>query len=264
MKRTLSILAIFSALLFGTPAAAQISQADFEALQAIYEATGGASWKNNAGWDFKHATAADVKAYNAKDGSGWFGINEIRKGRVSKLQLPDNGLTGQLPEAVYELTGLRTLDLSDNGLTGTLSPKIGGMKLIASLRLSNNRLTGEIPAELILMGAEAKTSKPREDGKGGNEIKVLLNKNQLTGEIPAAIGEMALLAKPAKSISLDLSYNQLTGEIPASVARLTEITSFKAAGNRLSGTVPAALESLPRLKYLRLEKNAFTGSVPRK
>ena len=48
------------------------------------------------------------------------------------------------------------------------------------------------------------------------------------------------------------------------MARLTELTSFKAAGNRLSGTVPAALESLPRLKYLRLEKNAFTGAVPRK
>jgi len=135
---------------------------------------------------------------------------------------------------------------------------------MSSFILSDNRLSGEIPDELILMGAEAKTSKPREDGKGGNEIKVLLNKNQLTGPIPAAIGDMALLAKPAKSISLDLSYNRLTGEIPASVARLTELTSFKAAGNRLSGTVPAALESLPRLKYLRLEKNAFTGAVPRK
>ena len=74
--------------------------------------------------------------------------------------------------------------------------------------------------------AEARTSKPREDGKGGNEIKILLNKNQLTGPIPAAIGDMALLAKPAKSISLDLSYNRLTGEIPASVAQLTELTAL--------------------------------------
>lgn len=237
MKRLLPIL---TALLLCGPISAQISTADFEALRAIYEATGGAGWTNNTGWDFKNATADDVKPYNAQEGTGWFGINEIRKGRVSKLELPANGLTG------------------------SLSPEIGRLKLMSSFILSDNRLSGEIPDELILMGAEAKTSKPREDGKGGNEIKVLLNKNQLTGPIPAAIGDMALLAKPAKSISLDLSYNRLTGEIPASVARLTELTSFKAAGNRLSGTVPAALESLPRLKYLRLEKNAFTGAVPRK
>jgi len=261
MKRLLPIL---TALLLCGPISAQISTADFEALRAIYEATGGAGWTNNTGWDFKNATADDVKPYNAQEGTGWFGINEIRKGRVSKLELPANGLTGELPEAIYALDGMRTLNLSGNGLTGSLSPEIGRLKLMSSFILSDNQLSGEIPDELILMGAEAKTSKPREDGKGGNEIKVLLNKNQLTGPIPAAIGDMALLAKPAKSISLDLSYNRLTGEIPASAARLTELTSFKAAGNRLSGTVPAALESLPRLKYLRLEKNAFTGVVPRK
>lgn len=261
MKRLLPIL---TALLLCGPISAQISTADFEALRAIYEATGGAGWTNNTGWDFKNATADDVKPYNAQEGTGWFGINEIRKGRVSKLELPANGLTGELPEAIYALDGMRTLNLSGNGLTGSLSPEIGRLKLMSSFILSDNQLSGEIPDELILMGAEAKTSKPREDGKGGNEIKVLLNKNQLTGPIPAAIGDMALLAKPAKSISLDLSYNRLTGEIPASVARLTELTSFKAAGNRLSGTVLAALESLPRLKYLRLEKNAFTGAVPRK
>ncbi|WP_418425671.1 two component regulator [Alistipes sp.] len=261
MKRLLPLL---TALLLCGPVSAQISTADFEALRALYAATGGADWTNNTGWDFKNATADDVKPYNAQEGTGWFGINEIRKGRVSKLELPANGLTGELPEAIYALDGMRTLNLSGNGLTGSLSPEIGRLKLISSLNLSNNRLSGKIPDELIFLGAEAKTSKPREDGKGGNEIKVLLNKNQLTGPIPAAIGDMALLAKPAKSISLDLSYNKLTGEIPASVARLTELTAFKAAGNRLTGTVPAALESLPRLKYLRLEKNAFTGSVPRK
>lgn len=261
MKRLLPILAT---LFFCGPVSAQISTADFEALRAFYEAAGGPGWTNHSGWDFKNATADDVKPYNAQDGTGWFGISEIRKGRVSKLELPANGLTGELPEAVYALDGMRTLNLSGNGLTGTLSPKIGRLKLISVLNLSDNRLSGGIPDELVAMGAEAKTSKPREDGKGGNEIKVLLNKNRLEGPIPAAIGDMALLAKPAKSISLDLSYNRLTGEIPASVARLTELTSFKAASNRLSGKVPAALETLPRLKYLRLEKNAFTGAVPRK
>ena len=62
-----------------------------------------------------------MKPYNAQEGTGWFGINEIRKGRVSKLELPANGLTGELPEAIYALDGMRTLNLSGNGLTGSLA-----------------------------------------------------------------------------------------------------------------------------------------------
>lgn len=261
MKR---ILSLFAMLFCCGSLFAQIAPADFEALKAFYEATGGKSWKNNSGWDFKHSTAEDVEVYDAETGTGWFGINEIRNNRVSKLELPDNGLQGELPAAVYQLDGLRTLNLSGNNLSGSLSPEIGNLKLMSSFILSDNRLSGEIPAELVSMGREAKTSKPRADGKGGNEIKVLLNKNRLTGGIPAAIGDMTLLGKPAKSISLDLSYNQLTGEIPVSILRLTALTSFKAAGNHLSGQVPEALESMPSLKYLRLEKNDFSGSVPRK
>lgn len=165
------ILPILTALLLCGPISAQISTADFEALRAIYEATGGAGWTNNTGWDFKNATADDVKPYNAQEGTGWFGINEIRKGRVSKLELPANGLTGELPEAIYALNGMRTLNLSGNGLTGSLSPEIGRLKLISSLNLSNNRLTGEIPGELIFLGAEARTSKPAKTARAATRSK---------------------------------------------------------------------------------------------
>ena len=54
------ILPILTALLLCGPISAQISTADFEALRAIY-----AGWTNNTGWDFKNATADDVKPYNA-------------------------------------------------------------------------------------------------------------------------------------------------------------------------------------------------------
>lgn len=264
MKKTLSILALATAALLGNYAAAQVSQADFEALKSIYDTTSGKNWTNNSGWDFSKATAADVKPYDAKNGTGWYGINEIRNGRVSKLELGSNGLKGAFPEAVYQLDGLRTLDLSDNGLTGTLSPKVAVFKVMSSFRVNDNKLAGEIPAEIVMMGAEARTSKPKENGGGGSEIKVLLQKNKFTGSIPANIGDMQLLFKPGKSVSIDFSFNRLTGEIPASVAKLTEVTAFKATNNELTGTVPEAIGNLPNIKYLRLDKNKFTGSVPRK
>lgn len=264
MKSKLIFLLAFAPVFLCGKISAQVSEADFEALKAIYESTDGKNWTNNSGWDFKNSTAADVKAYDSKKDTGWFGIKEIRKGRVSKLELPANGLKGDFPDAIYDLDQLRNLDLTGNELTGKLSPKIANLKKMSSFRLSDNRLTGEIPAEIVLLGSQAKTYGPREDGKGGNEIKIHLNKNKFTGSIPSNIGEMALLFMPAKSISLDLSNNQLTGEIPSSVLSLTEITTFKAAANKLTGTVPAGLESLPKIRSLRLEKNAFTGAVPRK
>lgn len=142
MKRLLPLL---TALLLCGPVSAQISTADFEALRALYAATGGADWTNNTGWDFKNATADDVKPYNAQEGTGWFGINEIRKGRVSKLELPANGLTGELPEAIYALDGMRTLNLSGNGLTGTVPAALESLPRLKYLRLEKNAFTGAVP-----------------------------------------------------------------------------------------------------------------------
>lgn len=66
-----------------------------------------------------------MKPYNAQEGTGWFGINEIRKGRVSKLELPANGLTGELPEAIYALDGMRTLNLSATASQEASHPRSG-------------------------------------------------------------------------------------------------------------------------------------------
>ncbi|CAN0252383.1 unnamed protein product, partial [Scytosiphon promiscuus] len=54
---------------------------DRHALIALYNATGGANWKNSLNWN----TDADL--------SEWYGV-EVHEGRVVKLSLSDNELEG--------------------------------------------------------------------------------------------------------------------------------------------------------------------------
>ncbi len=249
-------------LLFSLTAAAQVTQEDFDALKAFYEATGGPNWKNNSGWDFTEKGPADVKAYDKGTGEGWYGITSVGGGRVLKLDLRDNNLEGKIPDAFYDLTYLRQALLTRNKLSGTISPGIGKMTRLMNISLGYNQLTGTIPAEIVSMGRDTQHTAPRADGKGGAQLLLDLRNNQLTGAIPAGIGGMTLFTKPCASARIDLSHNQLSGELPAGLGDLTSLTALILNANQLTGTVPPSIEKLPDLKFLMLSPNRFTGKVP--
>lgn len=59
-----------------------MAQTDREALVALYNATGGPSWKQNRNWN----TDADL--------SQWHGILTSNQGRVVRLALTSNNLQG--------------------------------------------------------------------------------------------------------------------------------------------------------------------------
>ncbi|XP_050109735.1 receptor-like protein EIX1 isoform X1 [Malus sylvestris] len=63
---------------------------------------------------------------------------------VASLDLSNNMLTGEIPEALTSLISLQTLNLSDNLLTGRIPSKIGDMRMLESLDLSVNQLCGEV------------------------------------------------------------------------------------------------------------------------
>ena len=83
-------------------------EGDKQALMALYNATGGpTSWKEEkkAGW----LVGGDV--------GKWRGVT-VTNGRVMRLELDGFGLTGSIPVAIGNLTGLTSLDLCSNQLTG--------------------------------------------------------------------------------------------------------------------------------------------------
>ena len=69
--------------------------------------------------------------------------------RVTRLELANEGLDGNIPEYLGRLLGLTHLDLSRNSLTGVIPFELGRLSNLEALRLSGNSLTGCIPVALM-------------------------------------------------------------------------------------------------------------------
>ncbi|CAN6234717.1 unnamed protein product [Urochloa humidicola] len=64
------------------------------------------------------------------------------------IDLSCNNLTGEIPQGVSALLGLKSLNFSWNHLSGKIPNKIGELKALESLDLSHNELSGEIPSSV--------------------------------------------------------------------------------------------------------------------
>ncbi|URD85546.1 LRR receptor-like serine threonine-protein kinase, partial [Musa troglodytarum] len=67
------------------------------------------------------------------------------------IDLSNNYLSGNIPEELGNLHGLRSLNLSKNYLIGQIPWSIGGMKQLEVLDLSRNNLSGAIPSDLAAL-----------------------------------------------------------------------------------------------------------------
>ena len=226
---------------------------DRATLVALYNATGGNNWRQSDSW----LTDAPL--------GEWYGVVTDDNGRVIRLELDSNRLSGQIPTDLAsldnlevlrlvgnELTGaipselstlndLRTLDLFANQLTGTIPPALGNLATLTTLNLAYNQLTGTIPTEL---------------GGLENLQWLWLHENQLTGAIPPEIGNLVNLQY------LVLRNNRLTGAIPVQVGNLSNLKSLSLSINQISGTIPPELGKLSNLEQLRLYENRLTGQIP--
>ena len=191
---------------------------DRAALEALYRATGGANWTDSTNW------LSDAPL------DQWFGV-VTDSGRVVRLGLSGNNLTGTIPPGLERLANLTSLNLRGNRLNGAIPAELGGLVNLEWLHLWDNRLTGEIPPEL---------------GGLTNLKGLYLDINQLTGVIPTELGRLANLEE------LLLSSNRLTGEIPAELGRLANLEQLHLPNNELSGAIPRNLMRLPALEWLAI------------
>ena len=136
---------------------------DRAVLVALYEATGGSNWIRSDKW----LTAAPLNA--------WHGVGTDESGRVRRLSLPGNGLTGEIPSELGDLAGLESLNLGVNDLTGEIPSELGALANLKGLILNHNDLTGEIPSEL---------------GNLANLEWLYLHFNDLTGVIPPRFSDL--------------------------------------------------------------------------
>ena len=160
--------------------------------------------------------------------------------RLTALALPNNNLSGTLPDLLADLSALTSLDLSGNaGLTGTIPATLGSLAALTSLDLSDGGWSGAIPVEL---------------GSLTSLTSLDLGGNALTGEVPAELGSLTALT------SLDLGGNALTGVAPAALGLLTSLTTLDLSGNRFTD-VHDDLGALTALTTLDLSDNNLAADA---
>ena len=209
------------------------NEGDKAVLVEFYKATNGFNWRNKRNW------------LTNKPIDRWHGVTTDGGGRVTRLELPENMLSGRVTPELGSLGNLQALDLSHNRLTGPISPELGNLDGLTSLHLHGNGLTGPIPAELGSLGNltvlslfanELSGPIPAELGNLGNLEKLLLDTNELSGRVPAELGSLSNLAV------LSLYSNGLTGRLPPEVlGNMTKLRWLSLGGNWLYGCVPTAL-----------------------
>ena len=185
---------------------------------ALYNATNGPNWKTRTNW------------LSDRPLGEWHGVTTDAAGRISRLSLSDNQLTGRIPAELGSLPMLSWLDLSNNQLTGSITSDLSTLSHLELLYLSANRLSGGIPVQL----------------GGLSGLKWLsLGDNQLSGPIPSELGNLSNL------VWLFLSDNQLSGSIPVELGQLSNLERLYLHNNaELTDPLPGSFTALAGLSYL--------------
>ena len=210
--------------------------------------------------------------------------------RVTRIELDDQGLSGEIPTKLGRLANLEVLSLADNQLSGEIPSELGGLSELTTLSLANNQLSGEISAELAVLS---------------NLEELKLAGNNLSGCIPEAFEDIttndleelgldycvagecssgtavedpgdnpglvvdcdALLAARDTlkgdgilNWSADVAIGEWYGvTVGGSPKRVTEL---ELGPSRLNGQVAPELGSLSKLSVLSLSDNRLSGEIP--
>jgi len=104
------------------------------------------------------------------------GVSTVRStiggGRVTKINLSSNNLSGSIPSALGKLENLEILNLSNNSLDGTIPYEIEDISSLRRLRLDNNLLDGFVPTMI---------------GELEDLNYLDISSNRFSGEIPSGI-----------------------------------------------------------------------------
>ena len=198
-------------------------------LAVLYEALGGPSWENATNW----LTDAPLET--------WHGIEVDEMGRVSRINLNKNGLSGDLPRRIARFPNLRRLQFDGNRLTGPILPEIGELAELRVLELDGNDFRGEIPPEL---------------GSLRRLERLELDDNRLVGVIPAEFGNLTELRV------FRAHNNRLEGTIPSGFWGMAHLRELSLSRNRFEGRLPPESGALGALRFLGLDRNDFSGPLP--
>ena len=255
-----------------------ILEKEKEALEAFYNATGGATWTENSNWLDDEVPVGE-----------WYGVTTNDAGRVTSLRFKINNPKGNIPPEIGDLEKLEVLYINMAEFQNSELPKeLGNLKELKKLTLRQCLLSGSIPVELgnltnlILLDLESNLltgSIPNEICKLTNLVKLDLFRNKLTGVIPSDLdklvnlndlmlgtnqleGDISVCCKLVKLEYLFLNTNKFSGKISSKIGDLTKLVSLNLSENNLTGSLPKELVASEVIDYFDVELNQLTGEIP--
>ncbi|KAJ3025025.1 UNVERIFIED_CONTAM: hypothetical protein HDU68_007551 [Siphonaria sp. JEL0065] len=175
-----------------------------------------------------------------------FGEACARNFHVDKL----NASLEVIPQELFELSALRSLDLARSNLTGRVPLEFQHLEKLKILILSFNNFTGEVIGDTQLLENDWKRYK-------FHLVTLDLSHNNFTGPIPDVFRTCYVLE------SLDLSHNKLSGCISPEVHGWIRIKNLNLENNCLDGEIPDCIGiSMRRLEKLLLTGNRLSGKIP--
>ena len=249
---TSRIAFVFAILFLAISLPAQVSQGDSLALVAFYNAFDGPNWDDSEGW--------------LTDPVGsWKGIT-IEDGRVTRISLAGNNLTGSLPDEMGNLAALWYVYLNQNNISGSIPASLADLPNLRYLSLQTNELSGSIPEflaeidslrELDLYGNEFTGALPDlSDLKAMEDL--LFGRNDLDpADFPDWILELPNLTY------INFTSMGLMGELPEGFFDLMpNMREFVVCGNDLEGDIAALFGDSTHLDRFEICDNNFHGNIP--
>ncbi len=191
---------------------------DYTWLVSLHDNLGGANWTNT--WDISDC-----------DICSWYGVACNEDNRVIKLNLPNNNLTGHIPEDIQFLNELDVLNLAHNDISGALPAELFKLQSDIKINLQHNSLDSIIsPSKPIYLSIK----------------ELRLNDNQLKGSFPSEV--------VAKEV-LTLQNNMLSDESPVFLAPRV----FNISNNLFSGTIDFLKINTATIDTFNISSNQFVG-----
>ena len=215
---------------------------DSLALVDLYNSCGGTNWNNSDEW-----LSGPI--------SEWWGVT-VTETRVTQLWLQMDGLSGDLPESLGDLTGLHKLHIESNEIT-SIPESIGNLEVLTEFWIGWNPIT-EIPESI---------------GNLSNLQQLHIGFSNL-GELPETFGNLTNLtwlgAGDAGLNSLPDSFGNLVSlescfiwgnnltELPENIGGCVSMQYFHVEDNQLT-TLPESIGNMTDLIQLKIENNQITS-----
>jgi hypothetical protein len=171
--------------------------------------------------------------------------NQCTNGVYTSLTLDFVGASGQIPQELGLLTGLKRLSLRGEGIgspsiSGSVPESIGALVNVETIRLNDNNIGGTLPTTVGMMT---------------NMRVFLLSGNSIEGSIPKELGL-------TRGSTFNFDRNQITGTIPRELFAMGTLTAMNFEENFLTGNIASQIGLNPRLNSLNFARNNLTGKIP--